>query len=67
MGLGRLSDGLAPTPPMGWNSWNRFKGNVDERLVIESAEASRGKTSEASAARRRKSAGAGTGKRSVSL
>jgi len=39
MGLGRLSDGLAPTPPMGWNSWNRFKGNVDERLVIESAEA----------------------------
>jgi alpha-galactosidase len=39
MGLGRLSDGLAPTPPMGWNSWNRFQGNIDERLVIETAEA----------------------------
>jgi alpha-galactosidase len=39
MGIGRLSDGLAPTPPMGWNSWNRFQGNIDERLVIETAEA----------------------------
>jgi alpha-galactosidase len=39
MGFGRLSDGLASTPPMGWNSWNYFKGNVDEALVIETAEA----------------------------
>jgi alpha-galactosidase len=39
MGIGRLSDGFAPTPPMGWNSWNRFQGNIDERLVIETAEA----------------------------
>jgi len=39
MGIGRLSDGLARTPPMGWNSWNFFKGNIDERLVIETAEA----------------------------
>jgi alpha-galactosidase len=39
MGLGQLRDGLAPTPPMGWNSWNRFAATVDERLVRETAEA----------------------------
>ena len=39
VGLGRLRDGLAPTPPMGWNSWNRFQANVDERLIRETAEA----------------------------
>ena len=39
MGIGRPSDGLAPTPPMGWNSWNFFKGNIDERVIIETAEA----------------------------
>jgi len=39
MGLGRQRDGLAPTPPMGWNSWNRFQTAIDERLVRETAEA----------------------------
>ena len=39
MGLGRLRDGLAPTPPMGWNSWNRFQTKIDERLIRETAEA----------------------------
>ncbi len=39
MGLGRLRDGLAPTPPLGWNSWNRFKDGIDERLIRENAEA----------------------------
>ena len=39
MGIGKLSDGLAPTPPMGWNSWNRFGVKIDERLVLETAEA----------------------------
>src|SRR5881227_907137 len=39
MGIGRLSDGLAPTPPMGWNSWNRFGPKIDETLVLETAEA----------------------------
>jgi len=39
MGLGRLRDGLAPTPPMGWNSWNRFQTRIDERLIRETAEA----------------------------
>ncbi|HZP95363.1 MAG TPA: glycoside hydrolase family 27 protein [Candidatus Limnocylindria bacterium] len=39
MGLGVLSDGLAPTPPMGWNSWNRFGPFISERLVLETADA----------------------------
>jgi alpha-galactosidase len=39
VGIGRLSDGLAPTPPMGWNSWNRFGAIIDEALVRETAEA----------------------------
>jgi alpha-galactosidase len=32
-------DGLARTPPMGWNSWNRFGCNVSETLVREMADA----------------------------
>ena len=39
MGLGRIRDGLAPTPPMGWNSWNRFQTRIDESLVRDTAEA----------------------------
>jgi alpha-galactosidase len=39
MGLGALRDGLAPTPPMGWNSWNRFGPFVSEKLVLETADA----------------------------
>ena len=31
--------GLAATPPMGWNSWNRFGCDVDERLVRATADA----------------------------
>jgi alpha-galactosidase len=30
---------LAPTPPMGWNSWNTFGGNIDGSLIRESADA----------------------------
>nr|WP_314495901.1 glycoside hydrolase family 27 protein [uncultured Chryseobacterium sp.] len=30
---------LAPTPPMGWNSWNKFSCNVDENLIRETADA----------------------------
>uniref|UniRef100_A0A803MGQ4 alpha-galactosidase n=2 Tax=Chenopodium quinoa TaxID=63459 RepID=A0A803MGQ4_CHEQI len=30
-----LSNGLALTPPMGWNSWNRFGCNVTEKIVKE--------------------------------
>lgn len=30
-------EGLAPTPPMGWNSWNTFACDVDENLIKEMA------------------------------
>jgi alpha-galactosidase len=32
-------DNLAMTPPMGWNSWNKFAGNVSEQLIRETADA----------------------------
>jgi alpha-galactosidase len=32
-------EGLAMTPPMGWNSWNRFGCNVSEQLIRETADA----------------------------
>jgi alpha-galactosidase len=31
--------GLALTPPMGWNSWNHFACNVNEKLIREVADA----------------------------
>ncbi|HEX3903185.1 MAG TPA: NPCBM/NEW2 domain-containing protein [Polyangia bacterium] len=34
-----LAAGLAPTPPMGWNSWNEFQGNVSEKLIKSVADA----------------------------
>ena len=30
---------LAKTPPMGWNSWNKFACNVSEQLIRETADA----------------------------
>jgi alpha-galactosidase len=30
---------LAPTPPMGWNSWNHFAGRIDDQIVREQAKA----------------------------
>ncbi len=38
-GLLALGNGLAPTPPMGWNSWNKFQCNVSESLIKEAADA----------------------------
>src|SRR3989440_9222593 len=32
-------NGLARTPPMGWNSWNKFAGRVDEATVRSIADA----------------------------
>src|SRR3954449_11875505 len=32
-------NGLAKTPPMGWNSWNKFGCNVSEKLIKEMADA----------------------------
>lgn len=38
--LATTSDnGLARTPPMGWNSWNHFADRVDDRIVREAADA----------------------------
>jgi len=31
--------GLAQTPPMGWNSWNKFACDVNEKLIRETADA----------------------------
>ncbi len=30
---------LCPTPPMGWNSWNVFASEIDEKLLMEIADA----------------------------
>ncbi len=30
---------IAATPPMGWNSWNTFGPNIDEGLILETADA----------------------------
>jgi alpha-galactosidase len=32
-------EGLALTPPMGWNTWNTFAHKIDEQLIRESADA----------------------------
>ncbi len=32
-------NGLAKTPPMGWNSWNKFKNKVTDQLIRETADA----------------------------
>jgi alpha-galactosidase len=31
-------ENLAPTPPMGWNSWNTFQTNINEQLVKDIAD-----------------------------
>ncbi|MBX5438384.1 MAG: glycoside hydrolase family 27 protein [Thermoflavifilum sp.] len=33
------NNGLAKTPPMGWNSWNHFGCNIDENIIKEMADA----------------------------
>jgi hypothetical protein len=32
-------NGLAKTPPMGWNSWNKFQTHIDDKTVREIADA----------------------------
>lgn len=34
-----LANGLAKTPPMGWNSWNHFSCSIDEKMIRETADA----------------------------
>jgi len=36
---GALENGLGRTPPMGWNSWNKFKCTVTEAIVKGNADA----------------------------
>jgi alpha-galactosidase len=33
------SNGLAKTPPMGWNSWNKFRNQVSDKMIREIADA----------------------------
>ena len=33
------AEGLALTPPMGWNSWNHYACNIDETLIKRTADA----------------------------
>lgn len=35
----RTANGLARTPPMGWNSWNKFACNISEKTIRETADA----------------------------
>jgi alpha-galactosidase len=37
--LDRPDEGLALTPPMGWNSWNAFETEIDEQKIKEIADA----------------------------
>ncbi|MFM2358413.1 MAG: hypothetical protein RLY16_406 [Bacteroidota bacterium] len=37
-GMAQKFDGLALTPPLGWNSWNTFATNIDENLVRQVAD-----------------------------
>ena len=33
-----LDNGVARTPPLGWNSWNIFKGKLDEKIIKQTAD-----------------------------
>ena len=33
-----LDNGVGLTPPMGWNSWNRFGCNINEELIRQTAD-----------------------------
>ena len=35
----KYENGAALTPPMGWSSWNTFRNNIDDRLLLETAQA----------------------------
>jgi alpha-galactosidase len=36
---GRTANGLAQTPPMGWNSWNRYGCKINEQVIRAAADA----------------------------
>ena len=33
-----LDNGLGKTPPMGWNSWNKFGCNLNETLIKDTVD-----------------------------
>ena len=33
-----LDNGVGLTPPMGWNSWNRYNCNINESIVRQAAD-----------------------------
>src|SRR6266478_2741916 len=33
LGFSCVAQDLARTPPMGWNSWNKFQGKVNDKVV----------------------------------
>lgn len=35
----KYANGAALTPPMGWSSWNTFRNNINEDLIVETAKA----------------------------
>ena len=37
--LNCLDNGLGLTPPMGWNSWNKFGCNINEKIIIDTIDA----------------------------
>src|SRR5947208_12770004 len=37
--VNKAPNGLALTPPMGWNSWNKFACDVNEQVVRDTADA----------------------------
>jgi alpha-galactosidase len=39
MAVAQKFDGLATTPPMGWNSWNHYACNINEKLIRGTADA----------------------------
>ena len=39
LNIGAWDNGLAKTPPMGWNSWNVFHGNINETQIKQIADA----------------------------
>jgi alpha-galactosidase len=38
LSMSQKTENLAPTPPMGWNSWNIFGCDIDEKKIMEIAD-----------------------------
>ena len=38
MNAAGLDNGLGKTPPMGWNSWNKFACNLNETVIRQTVD-----------------------------